>query len=196
MSTYLTEPTVGPDARAAQSRRRLWRVLALLVTVTVVGLVLVTRLQGQPPARSVLLNGPAPPLAGTTLDGDAFDLTEWRGQVVLVNVWASWCVPCQQEQPLLVSSYREFAPRGLQIVGINVRDKPAEARAFMQKFGQAPWPSVQDPDGRRAVDWGTFALPETYLVGPSGTILAKAVGELDGAWIRDKVAPLLPVAGP
>ena len=196
MTTYLAEPTVGPDTHAPRSRRRLWRMLALLVTVAVAGLVLVTRLEGQPPARSVLLDGPAPPLAGTTLDGGAFDLADWRGQVVLVNVWASWCVPCQQEQPLLVSSYRELAPRGLQIVGINVRDKPEEARAFMQKFGQAPWPSVQDPDGRRAVDWGTFALPETYLVDSGGTIVAKAVGELDAAWIRDNVAPLLPAAGP
>jgi cytochrome c biogenesis protein CcmG/thiol:disulfide interchange protein DsbE len=188
--TALADRSEGAPA-ASGTRRRLWRMLALVVTVAVVGLVLVTRLEGPPPARSVLLGGPAPGLTGTTLDGGTFDLADWRGQVVLVNVWASWCVPCQQEQPLLVSSYRELAPRGLQIVGINVRDEPEEARAFMQEFGQAPWPSVQDPDGRRAVDWGTFALPETYLVDRSGTVVAKAVGELDAAWIRETVAPLL-----
>jgi cytochrome c biogenesis protein CcmG/thiol:disulfide interchange protein DsbE len=196
VTTLAAEPDAPPATRSGGSHRRVWRMLALLVTVAVIGLVLVTRLEGQPPARSVLLDGPAPPLTGTTLDGEAFDLGDWRGQVVLVNVWASWCVPCQQEQPLLVGSYRELAPRGLQIVGINVRDEPEEARAFMQDFGQAPWPSVQDPDGRHAVDWGTFALPETYLVDPSGTIVAKAVGELDAAWIRDNVTPLLAAAGP
>jgi cytochrome c biogenesis protein CcmG/thiol:disulfide interchange protein DsbE len=190
MTALADRPEAGPAAPAT-GRRRLWRMLALLVTVAVVGLVLVTRLEGPPPTRSVLLGAPARSLTGTTLDGGTFDLADWRGQVVLVNVWASWCVPCQQEQPLLVSSYRELAPRGLHIVGINVRDEPEEARAFMQKFGQAPWPSVQDPDGRRAVDWGTFALPETYLVDTSGTIVAKAVGELDTAWIRDNVTPLL-----
>jgi cytochrome c biogenesis protein CcmG/thiol:disulfide interchange protein DsbE len=191
----MTAVDAGPEAPPAVSERgrrsRVWRMLALLLAVGVLGLVLVTRLEGQPPARSVLLDGPAPELQGTTLDGGTFDLVDWRGQVVLVNVWASWCVPCQQEQPLLVSSYRELAPRGLQIVGINVRDKPEEARAFMQEFGQAPWPSVQDPDGRRAIDWGTFALPETYIVDVDGTVVAKAVGELDAAWIQQNVTPLL-----
>jgi cytochrome c biogenesis protein CcmG/thiol:disulfide interchange protein DsbE len=194
MTVLDTSPDSPPTPPGGTARRRLWRVLALLMVVSVLFLVLVTRLEGQPPARSVLLDGPAPDLQGKTLDGATFDLADWRGEVVLVNVWASWCVPCQQEQPLLVSSYRELAPRGLQIVGINVRDKPEEARAFMQEFGQAPWPSVQDPDGRRAVDWGTFALPETYLVDADGTVVAKAVGELDAAWIQQNVTPLLPPA--
>jgi cytochrome c biogenesis protein CcmG/thiol:disulfide interchange protein DsbE len=190
MTTLAAAPEEATHARSPR-RRRTFRMLALLVSVAVLGLVLVTRLEGQPPARSVLLGEPAPELTGPTLDGGTFDLAAWRGEVVLVNVWASWCVPCQQEQPLLVSSYRELAPRGLHIVGINVRDKPEEARAFMQEFGQAPWPSVQDPDGHRAVNWGTFALPETYLVDRSGVIVAKAVGELDAVWIREQVTPLL-----
>jgi cytochrome c biogenesis protein CcmG/thiol:disulfide interchange protein DsbE len=196
MTALALGPETAPAALKRGRGRRVWRILALLLAVGVLGLVLVTRLEGQPPARSVLLDRPAPDLQGTTLDGETFDLADGRGQVVLVNVWASWCVPCQQEQPLLVSSYRELAPRGLQIVGINVRDKPEEARAFMQEFGQAPWPSVQDPDGRRAVDWGTFALPETYLVDVDGTVVAKAVGELDAAWIQQNVTPLLPAAAP
>jgi cytochrome c biogenesis protein CcmG/thiol:disulfide interchange protein DsbE len=194
MTALDTSPDSPPTPPVGVARRRLWRVLALLMVVSVLSLVLVTRLEGQPPARSVLLDGPAPDLQGQTLDGATFDLADWRGEVVLVNVWASWCVPCQQEQPLLVSSYRELAPRGLHIVGINVRDKPEEAHAFLQEFGQAPWPSVQDPDGRRAVDWGTFALPETYLVDTDGTVVAKAVGELDAAWIQQNVTPLLPPA--
>ena len=180
-----------PELEHRPRRRRWWRLLALTVTVAVLGLVMVTRLEGQQPTRSVLLGRPAPGLVGTTLDGGPFDLADWRGEVVLVNVWASWCVPCRQEQPLLVDTYRELAPRGLEIVGIDVRDEPETARAFQQRYGEAPWPSVDDPDGRRAVDWGTFALPETYLVDRSGTVVAKAVGELDAAWIRDNVAPLL-----
>lgn len=189
----MTTLAAGPELPAAVpgSRRRLWRMLALLVAVAVLGLVLVTRLEGPAPTRSVLVGRPAPELTGPTLDGGSFDLAQWRGQVVLVNVWASWCVPCRLEQPLLVSAYRELSPRGLQIVGINVRDEPEEAREFLQEFGQAPWPSVQDPDGRRAVDWGTFALPETYLVDRRGTVVAKAVGELDADWIADNVPPLL-----
>ena len=195
----MTTLAAGPEVPAAASggrRRRLWRMLALLVAVVVVGLVLVTRLEGPPPTRSVLVGGSAPELTGPTLDGGSFDLAGWRGQVVLVNVWASWCLPCRQEQPLLVSAHRRLSQRGLQIVGINVRDEPEEARAFLQEFGQAPWPSVQDPDGRRAVDWGTFALPETYLVDRAGTVVAKAVGELDADWIADNVEPLLAAEDP
>lgn len=189
----MTTLAAGPEtpATAPGGRRRFWRMLALLVAVAVLGLVLVTRLEGPPPTRSVLVGRPAPELIGPTLAGGSFDLAQWRGQVVLVNVWASWCLPCRQEQPLLVSAYRELSPRGLQIVGINVRDDPEEAREFLQEFGRAPWPSVQDPDGRRAVDWGTFALPETYLVDRRGTVVAKAVGELDADWIADNVPPLL-----
>ncbi len=176
---------------AGGRRRRTTRALVLLAVVALVGTVLASRLGGPAPTRSVLLDRPAPPLAGPLLRGGSFDLGQWRGEVVVVNVWASWCIPCQREQPLLVSTYEQLAPRGLEMVGINVRDEPKTARAFLERYGQAPWPSVMDPDGRRAVDWGTFALPETYLVNRDGTIVAKAVGELDAAWIQDNVVPLL-----
>lgn len=173
-------------------RRRVGRLVLLLLTVGLVALVFVSRLGGTAPVRSVLIGKNAPPLTGQTLDGAPFDLSAWRGKVVLVNVWASWCVPCQREQPLLVSAYRELAPRGLQIVGIDVRDTPQAAKRFTARYGQAPWPSVDDQDGRRAVEWGTFALPETYLVDANGTIVRKAVGMLDASWIAANVAPMLP----
>lgn len=189
MSTVAELPA---DVVPAPVRRRRWpRALALLLVVALLGLVLASRLGGAAPVRSVLVGQPAPPLAGTALDGTPFDLADLRGEVVLVNVWASWCVPCQREQPVLVAAERELGPRGLELVGIDVRDEVPDALAFQEQYGGAPWPSVQDPDGRRAVDWGTFALPETYLVGRDGTIVSKAVGELDAAWIRDNVTPLL-----
>lgn len=187
--TALAAPEAAPDPPRA--RRRWGRLLVLLVAVGTAGALLASRLDGPEPVRSVLLGGPAPALQGTTLDGAPFDLGDWRGQVVLVNVWASWCVPCQREQPLLASAYEQLNPQGLQMVGINVKDSPDQARAFMAEYGQARWPSVADPDGRRAVDWGTFALPETYLVDRAGTVVAKAVGELDAGWIQDNVVPAL-----
>ena len=183
-----------PAAGAAVLRPRRRRVLALVVLVLVValgGTVLAGRLGGPQPVRSVLLDRPAPPLVGPTLAGGTFDLEQWRGQVVLVNVWASWCVPCRREQPLLVAANEQLGPRGLKIVGIDVRDREQEANAFLAEYGNAPWPSVVDPDGRRAVDWGTFGLPETYLIDEGGTMVAKAVGELDAGWIQANVVPLL-----
>lgn len=170
-------------------RRRLGRTALLLVVVVTAGFLLASRLDGPEPVRSVLLGQPA--LAGPTLDDGPFNLADWRGQVVLVNVWASWCVPCRREQPLLVSAYEQLAPRGLKMVGINLRDRPQDAQAFLGKYGNAPWPSVVDSDGRHAIDLGTFGLPETYLVDRDGNVVSKAVGELSATWIQDNVVPLL-----
>lgn len=188
MTLLLEQP---PAAPVRPRGRRLRRTALLLALVVLAGLVLASRLGGSPPVRSVLIGRPAPGLTGSTLTGEPFDLAAWRGDVVVVNVWASWCLPCRREQPVLVQAYRDLSPRGLRMVGINVRDDGGQARAFLAKYGKAPWPSVVDPDGRRAVDWGTFALPETYVVDRSGTIVAKGVGEVDQAWITANVAPLL-----
>lgn len=194
--TTAAEPVLDVEESAARRRRRRrrWRgALALVAVVVVAAYVLVGRLDGPDQAPSALLGHPAPPLQGATLDGAEFDLAAWHGQVVLVNIWASWCYPCRREQPLLVSAYAALQPRGLQIVGINVKDRPEAARAFLSQYGAASWPSVTDPDGRRAVDWGTWALPETYLVDRNGTVVGKAVGELDARWIDENVVPLLAV---
>lgn len=174
-------------------RRRRWpRLLVLAVVVVVAAVVLAGHLgRGDASGRSVLLGRPAPALSGTTLDGGSFELAQWRGQVVLVNLWASWCAPCRQEMPLLADAYGGLASRGLHIVGIDVRDGAAPARAFLQQYGAVTWPSVSDPDGVRAVDWGAFGLPETYLVDPHGTVVAKATGAVDAQWIDQHVVPLL-----
>jgi cytochrome c biogenesis protein CcmG/thiol:disulfide interchange protein DsbE len=180
----------GPSA--VRRRRRWWRAVALVAVVAVAGFVLAARLASGGAAQpSALVGRPAPELRGTTLDGAPFDLADWRGEVVLVNIWGSWCGPCRTELPLLANAYATLQQRGLHVVGIDVRDDTGTARDFLQRHGNATWPSVQDPDGERAVDWGTFALPETYLVGPDGTVVAKAVGALDARWIDDTVVPLL-----
>jgi cytochrome c biogenesis protein CcmG/thiol:disulfide interchange protein DsbE len=185
------------DPPALPRRRRRWLgLLVLLVVVAAVGALLAGRLGGSDQAPSALVGRPAPPLAGETLAGDSFDLAQWDGQIVLVNVWASWCVPCRREQPLLAAAQSQLGPRGLQVVGIDVREPADDARAFLAQFSGGSWPSVRDPDGTRAVEWGTFALPETYLVGRDGTVVAKAVGELDAAWIDAHVVPLLGEGGP
>jgi cytochrome c biogenesis protein CcmG/thiol:disulfide interchange protein DsbE len=186
-----TVPDGGPDA--APARRRRWpAAVALVVLVALVGALLAGRLGDSAPAPSALVGQAAPPLQGQTLDGAPFDLTEWRGQVVLVNLWASWCAPCRREHPLLTSAQAQLGPRGLRVVGVDVRDGPEQARAFLgEHAGAATWPSVLDPDGTRAVEWGTSALPETYLVDRDGTVVAKAIGEVDPAWITGTVVPLL-----
>lgn len=182
----------APAPPARPRRRRLWGAVVLVLVAAVAGFVLARQLGSDPDGgEAVLVGHRAPALSGSTLEGARFDLADWRGQVVLVNVWGSWCYPCRQEQPLLAAAYSSLQPRGLHMVGIDVRDRAADARAFLAKYGQAGWPSVVDPDGERAVDWGTFALPETYLVGRDGTVLAKSVGPVTADWIDREVVPRL-----
>jgi cytochrome c biogenesis protein CcmG, thiol:disulfide interchange protein DsbE len=192
--THVALPEVA-GAPARPRRRRLRAALLLVLVVAAAAFVLARRLGSDPDGgESVLVGHPAPALSGSTLDGARFDLADWRGQVVLVNVWGSWCYPCRQEQPLLAAAYSSLRPRGLRMVGIDVKDRAADARAFLAQYGRAPWPSVADPDGEHAVDWGTFALPETYLVGPDGTVVAKSVGPVTTDWIDREVVPRLRTA--
>ncbi|MDQ3609990.1 MAG: redoxin domain-containing protein [Actinomycetota bacterium] len=190
--------TTTQQATAAASvgragRRRRWVWLLLLGIAAVLTAVVLGAGFGRDPSvvDSVLLKGPAPPLAGPTLGGGRFNLAEHRGDVVLVNVWASWCVPCRREYPLLAEADRRLYPLGLRIVGIDTQDTVADATAFLNELGGENFPSVLDPDGRLAVEWGTFGVPETFVVDRDGLLVAKRVGELSPSWIVDRVIPLL-----
>lgn len=144
---------------------------------------------------SVLLDGPAPPLAGPTLDGGSFDLADHRGKVVLVNVWASWCPPCRDEYPLLRAAALDLSPLGLQVVGIDTQDRPEDAQEFLDELGGENFPNVLDPDGRLAVEWGTFGVPETFVVDRDGRLVTRKIGVLTSDWIARNVVPLLEDTG-
>ncbi|MBI1759084.1 MAG: redoxin domain-containing protein [Actinobacteria bacterium] len=188
-----TEPRpAGPAPERARNRRR-WPLLGLVVAlvagaVTVLGAG-IGRDPTQLPPR--FLGEPAPALSGRTLDGGTFTLAEHRGTVVLVNVWASWCVPCRREHPLLAEVARELSSRGLLVVGVNTQDAPAAAAAFLAAMGGAAYPSLDDSAGRIAVQWGTSGVPETFLVDQRGTVRAKVTGEVTAQWISQQLLPLL-----
>ncbi len=120
-----------------------------------------------------------------------FDLAEQRGQVVLVNVWASWCGPCRTEFPVLAAAARDLGPRGLVVVGINTQDSREKAQAFLREMGGAAYPSLSDTDGTHAINWGTFGVPETFLVDRDGTVRERLAGEVTAEWIDQNVVPLL-----
>lgn len=186
-----TEPA---ENRAAGSR---WRrkllasgVLALVALVT--GSVLAVGFGRDPRiVESVLLDRPAPPLAGGTLDGGTFDLTEHRGRVAVVNVWASWCTACRKEHPELEAAASELRSYGVQFVGINTQDTVEDAQAFMAEMGGTSYPSVLDANGRKSLDWGVFGVPETFLIDAAGRVRAKAVGAITRDWLVANVAVLL-----
>jgi len=139
-------------------------------------------------ATSPLLGKVAPALAGTDfVGGGPFNLTSLRGRYVLVNFFASWCVPCQQEQPQLVRFAGE--PSGdTAVVGVLFEDTPGPARAYLRANG-GTWPALADSDvGQAALDWGVRGPPESYLVDPNGIVLAKFIGEVSAAYLERLVA--------
>jgi cytochrome c biogenesis protein CcmG/thiol:disulfide interchange protein DsbE len=130
---------------------------------------------------SALIGRPAPqttlpPLAGLTNDGaqvPGLDPAMLKGKVSVVNVWASWCVPCHDEAPLFTQLAGD---KRLQLVGINYKDAPDNARRFLGRYGN-PYAVVGvDGNGRAAIEWGVYGVPETFIVGRDGTIVYKLVG--------------------
>ncbi len=188
----MTEHTLPAQRRGPWTWRRWTVLIGGFVTAGLLALALGTGFGRDPSVvASALLSKAAPALRGPTLEGGTFDLASYRGHPVLINVWASWCAPCKKEYPVLAAAAQQLGPRGLRLVGIDMSDKPADARAFLAERGGAHYPNVADPDARRAVVWGTFAVPETYLVDGGGVIRAKAVGVVTTDWVNQYVLPLL-----
>ena len=140
---------------------------------------------------SPLVGKPAPPFSLATLDGGRISLEGLRGRPVIVNFWASWCLPCRAEAPLLQAASVDYAARGLVVLGIVYEDSAENARAFMRQYGQT-YPGLLDPDGRTALDYGVFGIPETYFIDRSGRIVSKQTGELDAAALERQAEAIAP----
>ena len=175
----MIEPVTSDAPR--QSRR--WVVaLPLLGFIALAGLFLL-RLHGGDPSKipSALIGRPAPQTALPALEGlvnngaavPGLDPAVFKGKVSVVNVWASWCVPCHDEAPLLTALAQD---KRLQIVGINYKDSPDNARRFLGRYGNPFGIVGVDGNGRAAIEWGVYGVPETFVVGREGTILYKMVG--------------------
>jgi thiol-disulfide isomerase/thioredoxin len=112
---------------------------------------------------------PLPRLEGTTLDGRPISTDDFAGEVLVINAWASWCLPCEAEQPQLVRLSEAYADRGVAFLGINHANQEAQAQAFVARHA-VPYPSIADPSGRLAASLGYVGLPDTYVVDANGTV--------------------------
>ncbi|MCA1970303.1 unnamed protein product [Ciceribacter sp. T2.26MG-112.2] len=140
---------------------------------------------------SALIGTKAPALAMAGLDGSntpALTSEAIAGKLTLVNVFASWCVPCRQEHPILKDLSKD--PR-LNVVGINYKDKNDNALRFLGELGN-PYAAIGvDPNGKAAIDWGVYGIPESYLVASDGTILYKKVGPFDPQSLETGLYPAI-----
>ncbi|UYN98740.1 MAG: DsbE family thiol:disulfide interchange protein [Devosia sp.] len=141
--------------------------------------------------RSVLIDRPAPQFALAPVEGlgvPGFDTATLEGTPTLVNVFASWCIPCRDEHPLLESLKAET---GIRMFGINHSDAPENARAFLDELGN-PYDAVgADRDRRVSIDWGVYGVPETFLVNAAGVIVYKHVGPLSPEAIESELKPAI-----
>ena len=133
----------------------------------------------------------APAVSGTTLAGARLSLSSYRGKVVVVNFWGSWCAPCRSEAPTLADLAEQYRSKGVQFVGVDIRDSPASAEAFVQNFGIS-YPSLNDPADEIALAFrGTVppaAIPSTLVIDPSGHIAGRVIGQASEASLGNILA--------
>jgi cytochrome c biogenesis protein CcmG/thiol:disulfide interchange protein DsbE len=175
----------GQLTSEAAPRRRSWLMALPLIVFVALAALFWLRLGDGDPSRipSALIGHPAPqtalpPLQGLLSNGaqvPGLDPASFKGKVSIVNVWASWCVPCHDEAPLLTELARD---NRVQVIGINYKDAADNARRFLGRYGN-PYASVGvDGNGRAAIEWGVYGVPETFIVGRDGRIAYKLVGPI------------------
>lgn len=180
-------------------RRGSWRAvrivaLAVVAMVIAVAAVLGSRIQQDPTlVDSPLIGQDAPDLTLPDLEGSgAVSLSELRGQIVVVNFWASWCVPCRNEHPVLVAANDAYRDAGVTFVGVDFQDQQDSAVAFLDELGRGEgYRYVTDPDSRAAVEFGVYGVPETYVIDRTGTIVAKITGESDSRLLAEVLDAIL-----
>ncbi len=143
---------------------------------------------------SPLIDRPAPEWTLTTLDGETLSSSDLAGRPYVVNFWASWCGPCVDEHAVLSATHDAYGDE-IAMVGVLYQDLPADAQAFLARYGQTGYRHVIDPDGRLAIDFGVTGPPETYFIDADGILRAKQFGPLTESSMDQKLASILPAVG-
>jgi cytochrome c biogenesis protein CcmG/thiol:disulfide interchange protein DsbE len=186
--------TITPSPE--KKRADVWRFIYLLPLglFLVLALIFFSRLESRDAPDlipSVLIGKPAPEFTLPPLDGlnvPGLTRADLVGKVTLVNVFASWCVPCRAEHPVLEELAKDTR---IRLVGINYKDQPGNALAFLNGLGN-PYAAVGvDQRGRAAIDWGVYGVPETFLVGRDGIIATKIIGPLDADNVERVLKPAI-----
>jgi cytochrome c biogenesis protein CcmG/thiol:disulfide interchange protein DsbE len=174
----------------SQAKSRVAFLLPLVVFLAIAGFLLKGLWLDPREVPSPLINKPAPDFRLESLEhpGQVIDRKDMLGKVWLFNAWASWCVACRQEHPLLV----EFARNSnVPIVGLNYKDTRVEGMRWLAQFGNPYVNSVYDEAGRTGIDYGVYAVPETFLIDKQGVIRFKQIGPVTPELLHDTLLPLI-----
>ena len=186
----MTEETIAAGPAAPYLRTRLMRYAPLLVFGVIavflgIGLTMNPRDIPSPLIGKSVPKFNLPPVKGRTLGLSSTDL---KGQVALVNVFASWCVACREEHPVLMGlSQKRIVP----IHGLNYKDRPDDAQAWLDQLGDPYTRTGADIAGRVAIDWGVYGVPESFVIDREGRIAYKQIGPITPEALREKILPLI-----
>jgi cytochrome c biogenesis protein CcmG/thiol:disulfide interchange protein DsbE len=122
---------------------------------------------------------------------DSVRLASLRGQVVVVNFWASWCLECRDEHETLQEAAALYTPKGVKFYGVLYNDSPENGQGYIAEMGGQAYPTLLDPRTRTAIDFGVYGVPETFFIGPDGRVAFKQVGPVDLAAMDKILVPLL-----
>jgi cytochrome c biogenesis protein CcmG, thiol:disulfide interchange protein DsbE len=171
-----------------------WLWIGMAAVVIPLLLVLASGLRRDPRALpSPLVGRIAPPFDLQMFTGGRLTSAELRGRLVILNFWASWCVPaCTDEAPSLQAIWEQYRTKGVTVVGVNIQDREAPARAFIQHFGQT-FPTGMDPQGLISIDYGVYGVPETFVIDQQGRTVYKYAGAVSEDLLAPVIVPLLDV---
>ena len=169
-------------------RRRAVGVIAVLVPLAAFTWLLASGLGKDPRSLPSELTGQTAPAFSLERlgNGRTVSLAELRGQVVVMNFFASWCAECKLEHPALLAAWQRYRERGAVFVGVDFEDTTAGAADYRSAL-HVDWPLLVDPASRTAIDYGVYGVPETFVISPEGEILAKHVGPVSYEWLNDRI---------
>ena len=173
-----------------QVRSRGLRVSQMLAFVIVLAVMALFAIGIQIRSAKPVEKGLAPQFTLPLFSGGTFSLAEQRGKVVVVNFWASWCIPCRQEAPVLENTWRKYKDRGVVFVGVDYVDTDKEALAFIQEFN-VTYPNGPDIGTETARSYRIQGVPETYFVGKDGQLYGNHIGPIDQATLSAKIEEVL-----
>ena len=191
MSSAAEQAEAAPRTTPVRLRRLVVAAWLVAGVAAVIALLTVNIAGPAGPVDTPIVGRPAHGFDLETLDGRRLTLVELRGSAVVLNFWASWCIPCREEAPLLTAADATYGPRGVRILGVVYQDSDDNARDFMRRYGQA-YPGLLDPDGRTAIDYGVFGIPETFFIDASGVVRSRQVGALTETDLRRQIEAIVP----